>query len=57
MCCVYAYLTMTVPFPPTIISHHHVLKRTDSLGLMEAGMEMVGVESMSLIVICVQILH
>lgn len=51
------YLMMTALFPPTIISHHHVLKRTDSVGLMEVDMEMVGVESMSLIVICTHILY
>ena len=48
------YLMMTAMFPPTIISHHHVLKRpeqTDSVGLMEVDMEIVGVDSMSLIVI------
>lgn len=55
------YLMMTAPFPPTTISHHHVLKqpgRTDSVGLMEVDMEIVGVDtSMSLIVICTQILY
>lgn len=49
-------LVMTAPFPPTTISHHYVPKRTDSVGLMEVDMEMVGAESVSLIVICAQIL-
>lgn len=51
------YLTMTALLPPTTISHHHVLKRTDSVGLMEVDLEMVGVERMSLIVIHAQILY
>lgn len=50
------YLVMTALFPPTTISHHRVPKRTDSVGLMEVDMEMVGAESVSLIVICTQIL-
>lgn len=50
------YLVMTALFPPTTLSHHYVLKRTDSVGLMEVDMEMVGAESVSLIVICTQIL-
>lgn len=50
------YLVMTALFPPTTISHHYVPKRTDSVGLMEVDMEMVGAESVSLIVICTQIL-
>lgn len=57
--CVCVYLMMTAPLPPTIISHHRVLKRpgrTDSVGLMEVDMEIVGVDGMSLIVICTQIL-
>ncbi len=61
MCvCVCVYLMMTAPFPPTIISHHHVLKkpvRTDSVGLMGVDMEIVGVDSVSLIVSCTQILY
>lgn len=54
------YLVMTALFPPTTISHHNVLKQpgwTDSVGLMEVDMEIVGVDSMSLIVICTQILY
>lgn len=31
--------------PTHCISHHHVLQRTDSVALMEADLEMLGVES------------
>lgn len=49
-------LVVTALCPPTTISHHHVPKWTDSVGLMEVDMEMVGAESVPLIVICRQIL-
>lgn len=51
---------MTAPFPPTSISHNGVLKRperADSVGLMEADMEMVGADSMCLIVMRAHMLY
>lgn len=45
----------------TVPAHYHLppscAERSDSVGLMEVDLEMVGVESMSLIVIHAQILY
>lgn len=39
--------TMTALSSPTIITHRYVPERADSVGLMEAEMEMVGVDGVS----------
>lgn len=42
---------MTALCSPTILSHQHVLKPPDSVGLMEAGMEMAGADGTSPVMI------